>query len=159
MVWTKLVRHLSVFSLNNLNSVQVWDSKKENVGTKTSFLMTVLCVCSVVSDFFVTPWTVACQAPLSMWFPREKYCSELSLPAPGGLPNLGTKPKSLASPLLAGWSCVTAPPGKSRPDDIVGTVDCCHPLQILEYLRGCGIFTNNPKIPREKSIKSKRRIF
>ena len=84
MVWTKLVRHLSVFSMNNLNSVQVWDSKKENVGTKTSFLMTVLCVCSVVSDFFVTPWTVACQAPLSMRFPREKYCSELSLPAPGG---------------------------------------------------------------------------
>ena len=27
---------------------------------------------SVVSDSFVTPWTVACQAPLSMGFPREE---------------------------------------------------------------------------------------
>ena len=27
--------------------------------------------------FFVTPWTVACQAPLSMGFPRQEYWSEL----------------------------------------------------------------------------------
>ena len=27
--------------------------------------------CSVVSDSFTTPWTVACQAPLSMEFPRQ----------------------------------------------------------------------------------------
>ena len=26
--------------------------------------------CQVMSDSFVTPWTVACQAPLSMEFPR-----------------------------------------------------------------------------------------
>ena len=29
--------------------------------------------CSVVSDFFVTPWTVALQAPLSMGFPKQEY--------------------------------------------------------------------------------------
>ena len=28
---------------------------------------------SVVSDSFVTPWTVASQAPLSMGFPRQDY--------------------------------------------------------------------------------------
>ena len=33
--------------------------------------------CSVVSDSFVTPWTVACQAPLSMGFPRQAYRSEM----------------------------------------------------------------------------------
>ena len=35
--------------------------------------------CSVVSDSFVTPWTVTHQAPLSMGFPREEYCSGLPL--------------------------------------------------------------------------------
>ena len=29
--------------------------------------------CSVVSDFFVTPWTGARQAPLSMAFPKQEY--------------------------------------------------------------------------------------
>ena len=38
---------------------------------------------------FVTPWTVACQAPLSMWFPRQEYWSELLFPSPGDLPNSG----------------------------------------------------------------------
>ena len=28
---------------------------------------------SVVCDSFVTPWTVACQAPLSMEFSRQEY--------------------------------------------------------------------------------------
>ena len=36
---------------------------------------TQLCCCShqVVSDSFVTPWTVAHQVPLSMEFSREEY--------------------------------------------------------------------------------------
>ena len=32
-----------------------------------------MCACSVVSDSFVTPWTVAHQAPLSMGFSRQEY--------------------------------------------------------------------------------------
>ena len=110
-----------------------------------------LCVLSRVW-LFVTPWTVARQAPLSMGFPREKHWSELSPPAPGGLPSPGTEPESLASPPLAGLSFTTVPPGKSLSDDILGMVDCCHPLQILEYWRGCGIFTNNPKTLPEKCL-------
>ena len=35
-----------------------------------------------------TPWTVACQAPLSMGFSRQEYWSGLSLPSLGDLPNL-----------------------------------------------------------------------
>ena len=38
---------------------------------------------------FVTPWTVACQAPLSMGFSRQVYWSGLSFPPPGDLPNPG----------------------------------------------------------------------
>ena len=40
---------------------------------------------------FVTPWTVAHQAPLSMGFPRQEYWSGLSFPTPGDLPNPGTE--------------------------------------------------------------------
>ena len=43
-----------------------------------------------------TPWTVACQAPLSMGFSRQEYCSGLLLPSPGDLPDLGIKPRSSA---------------------------------------------------------------
>ena len=35
-------------------------------------------------QLFVTPWTVACQAPLSMGFSRQEYWSELPFPSPGG---------------------------------------------------------------------------
>ena len=38
---------------------------------------------------FVTPWTVACQAPLSMEFSRQEYWSGLLFPPPGDLPNPG----------------------------------------------------------------------
>ena len=40
------------------------------------------------------PWTVACQAPLSMGFPRWAYWSVLPLPSPGDLPNPGMEPGS-----------------------------------------------------------------
>ena len=33
------------------------------------------------------PWTVACQAPLTMEFSRQEYWSGLSSPSPGDLPN------------------------------------------------------------------------
>ena len=42
----------------------------------------------------VTPWTVACQAPLSMGFSRQEYWSGLPFPSPGGLPDSGIKPQS-----------------------------------------------------------------
>ena len=45
---------------------------------------------------FGTPWTVACQAPLSMGFSRHEYWSGLPFPSPGHLPNPGIKPKSPA---------------------------------------------------------------
>ena len=54
------------------------------------------CVLSCVG-LFVTPWTVAHQAPLSMRLPRQKYWSELPFPTPGDLPDPGIKPVSPAS--------------------------------------------------------------
>ena len=49
---------------------------------------------SVVSDSFATPWTVACQALLSMGFSRQEYWSGLPFPSPGDLPDSGIEPGS-----------------------------------------------------------------
>ena len=44
----------------------------------------------------VTPWTVACQAPLSMGFLSQEYWSVLPFPSPGDLPDPGIEPLSPA---------------------------------------------------------------
>ena len=49
---------------------------------------------SVVSDSFVIPRTVACQAPLSMEFSRQEYWSGEPFASPGDLPNPGIEPRS-----------------------------------------------------------------
>ena len=41
-------------------------------------------------------WTIACQAPLSMGFPRQEYWSGLPFPSPGDLPRPGIEPGSPA---------------------------------------------------------------
>ena len=43
---------------------------------------------------FVTPWTVAYQAPLSMQFSRQEYWSGLPFPSAGNLPDPAIKPVS-----------------------------------------------------------------
>ena len=53
------------------------------------------------SRLFVTPQTVACQAPLSMEFFRQDYWSGLPFPAPGDLPDPEIEPMSLPSSALA----------------------------------------------------------
>ena len=53
-----------------------------------------VCVCQSLSHvrLFAIPWTVACQAPLSMEFSRQEYWSGLPFPSPGDLPDPGTNP-------------------------------------------------------------------
>ena len=65
----------------------------------------MLCVLSCFShvQLFATPWTVACQAPLSMAFSRQEYWSRSPCPPPGDLPNPGMEPVSLMSPALPHW--------------------------------------------------------
>ena len=45
---------------------------------------------------FVTPWTVAHQAPLSMEFSNQEYWSGLPFPSPADLPKPGIEPRSPA---------------------------------------------------------------
>ena len=73
-----------------------------------------VCVCVYAHQLshvklFATPWPVACQAPLSMGFPRQEYWSGLPFPPPGDLPDPGIEP---VSPALVGRFFSTEPPGK-----------------------------------------------
>ena len=66
-----------------------------------------------VSDAFVTPWTVAQWAPLSMGFLRQEYWNGLPFPSPGDIFHPGIKPLSPAlNPFAKGGFFTTEPPGK-----------------------------------------------
>ena len=73
-----------------------------------------VCVHSVVSDFFVTPWTIVHQATLSMGFSRQEDWSWLLFPSPGDHPDWGTKTVFFVSPALAGRFFTLVPPGKPQ---------------------------------------------
>ena len=60
-------------------------------------------------QLFATPWTVPCQAPLSMGVSRQEFWSGLSCPSLGDLPNPGIEPRS---PALQVDSLPSKSPGK-----------------------------------------------
>ena len=61
---------------------------------------------------FVTPWTAAHQAPLSVGFSRQEYWSGLPFSSPGALPDPGIEPASPVSLALQEDSSPTEPLGK-----------------------------------------------
>jgi len=67
-----------------------------------------------MSDSFVTTWTVARQAPLTMGFPSQEYWSGWPFPPPEDLSDPRTEPTSLECPALAGEFLAIAPPKKPR---------------------------------------------
>ena len=77
-----------------------------------SYLVLCVCVCVCLSfshiQLFVTPWTIACQAPLSMGFSRQEYWRGLPFPSPGDLPNPGIE---FRSPIRQVDPLPSEPPG------------------------------------------------
>ena len=71
-----------------------------HIVAEATVLPNILCACTLSSSthvqLFATPWTVACQFPLSVRFPRQEYCSGLPLPPLGDLLDLGMAPMSPA---------------------------------------------------------------
>ena len=68
--------------------------KCSSLGVRSIFPLpplSLLFSCEVMSDCSVIPWTVACQASLSMEFSRQKYWSGLPFPSPGDLPNQSSR--------------------------------------------------------------------
>ena len=88
----------------------------EYLGASTYKLICHICVCVCAClqsrfsrvQLFVTRWTVAHQAPLSVGFSRQEYWSGLPCPPPGDLPNPGVEPMSPVSLALAGGSFTTS---------------------------------------------------
>ena len=70
------------------------------------------CVC-VLSHVFATSWTAACQAPQSMGFPRQEYCSVLPFPPSGDLPHLGIELRDPGINLHCRWILSFKAPGKA----------------------------------------------
>ena len=77
---------------------------------------TYVCVCELsFIHLFVTPWTIALQAPLTMEFSRQEYWSRLPFPTPGDLHYPGIESESsvsTVSPALAGRFFTPEPSGK-----------------------------------------------
>ena len=63
-------------------------------------------------QLFVTPWTVAQQAPLSMEFSRQEYWTGLPFPPSGDLPNPEIESRSPVSPALQADSLPAEPSEK-----------------------------------------------
>ena len=76
-------------------------------------LKCTVCAC-VLSHvwLFEIPWTGALQAPLSMEFSRQKYCSVLLFPTPGDLPDPGIETCVYCISCIGGEFFIIVPPGK-----------------------------------------------
>ena len=61
-----------------------------------------MCSVAQLCQLIATPWTVPCQAPLSMEFSKQEYRSGLSFPTPVDLPDLRIEPIYPGTPALAG---------------------------------------------------------
>ena len=81
-----------------------------------SSVQSLICV-----RLFATPWTVGCQAPLSMEFSTQEYWSGLPFPTPGDLPDPGIELESLSSPVLAGrfFTASLDDTVQSHPDSVI----------------------------------------
>ena len=84
-----------------------WKPHRALLGFSTSCFLFVLSLFICVQPF-VTLWTGAHQAPLSMAFSRQVYWSGLPHPPPGNLPDPGIEPTSFMSPALSRGFCTTS---------------------------------------------------
>ena len=87
---------------------------------------------SVLSWFFVIPWTVACQTLPSMGFSRQEYWSGLPFPSPGDLLHPGIEPWS---PTLQADSLPSEAPGKNKVKVAQLCPTLCDPMDYMEFSR------------------------
>ena len=105
--------------------------------TLISILLLLFLLCHpVMSNSFVSPWTIASQPPLTMGFSSLDYWTGLPFLSPGDLPDPGIEPMS---PSLAG-GFFTAEPSEKSPNK--------HCLSIYyKYLDQMWFFWNFPMYP------------
>ena len=99
---TQMVRNL-LANAGDLGSVP---GARRSPGEENGNLLQYSCLENPIDRGWATVHGVtnspACQAPLSMGFPRQEYWSRLPFSSLGHLPNPGFKPKSPVFPALAG---------------------------------------------------------
>ena len=90
------------------------ENSQDGQACASSRMLSIVCL-------FVTPWTVAHQAPLSMGFFRQESwtSSGLPFPPPGDLPHPGTEHASSAFPALAGGFFIPESPGKLQVEHVL----------------------------------------
>ena len=110
--WIECDSMISIILTLSLTESVVLDNSLYEVNlhyltVKVHFSWTYICcrsclVAKLCPTLVATPWTVAPQTPPSMRFSRQEYCSGLSCPPPGNLPDPGMDPMLFKSFVLAG---------------------------------------------------------
>ena len=107
----KCKMHTSIFVSKNKHKISQWF-------IYSSHNIFYVCAQSLGCVWlFMTPWTVGCQAPLSVGFLRQEYWSRWPFPTPRHLPDLGIEPLSPSPPTYAGGVGslpLCPPPGKPK---------------------------------------------
>ena len=96
------------------NYLKCKQTKCSNQKTQSGLLLLLLLGHFSCVQFFVTLWTVALQASLSMVCFRQEYCSGLPCPPPGDLPDPGSNQLFLRLLYCQVGSSPLAPPGKPQ---------------------------------------------
>ena len=121
--WNESVHKMSFSLVDHSMNKQVNEQiKMASPFRSDGKLVSRVCVCVCVFSrvqLFVTTWTVAHQAPLSMGFSRQEHWSGLPCPPPRDLPDPGLESVSPSSPAMAGrlfttratWQVPTCPVG------------------------------------------------
>ena len=81
---------------------KMWETQVKSLGWRDLLEKELATHSSICVQLFATLWTVACQAPVSMGFPRQEYWSGVLCPPPGDLPDPGIEPASFTTPALVG---------------------------------------------------------
>ena len=87
-------------------SIRMVNSKDGGLFPRSLFLVALLFSHKLCPILLWPPWTVACQAPLSLGFSRQEYWNGLPYPSPEDFLDPGIE---LASPALAGGFFTTGP--------------------------------------------------
>ena len=102
-------RKLSVYVCISNQQARTKDFQRTGSNSPHSHFLVVFFLSLSLScvQLSATPWTVACQAPLSMGFCRQEYWRGLPFPSPADLPDP-------VFPALAGGLFTAEPPGKPQ---------------------------------------------
>ena len=110
----------SVISVKKQKKTVEWGPIETNKQTNNfccSYKCVCVCVCMCAfqcAQPFVTPWTIACQASLSMGSSKQEYWSGLPCPPPGDLPD-GEPTRVSCVSRIAGRFFITESSGKPTP--------------------------------------------